>query len=60
MTHTRKVIPTIKMTGIREFIKFSVAQKNVVYILAAKYFNRLEIVVPRPQAPSATIFLSVR
>jgi hypothetical protein len=29
--------------------KFSVAQKNV-----------LEIVLPRPQVPSATVFLSVR
>jgi hypothetical protein len=39
--------------------KFSVTQKNV-YTLAAKSFNILEIVLPQPQAASATMFLSVR
>jgi hypothetical protein len=34
--------------------------KNIVYTLVAKFFNTLEIVQPRPQAASATIFLSVR
>jgi hypothetical protein len=32
----------------------------IVYTLAAKSFKILEIVMPRPQAASATIFLSVR
>jgi hypothetical protein len=42
--------------------KFSVAHKMlcVMYTLAAKSFEILEIVLPRSQAPSATIFLSVR
>jgi hypothetical protein len=39
--------------------KFSVAQK-IVYTLTTKSFNLLEIVMPRPQAASATVFLSVR
>jgi hypothetical protein len=30
--------------------------KNIVYTLVAKFFNILEIVQPRPQAASATIF----
>jgi hypothetical protein len=34
--------------------------KNVVYTLAAKSFNTLEIVLSRPQPASATVFLSVR
>jgi hypothetical protein len=33
---------------------------NCTYILAAKFFIIFEIVLPRAQAPSATIFLSVR
>jgi hypothetical protein len=35
-------------------------QQNVLYTSPAKSFNILEIVLPRPQATSATIFLSVR
>jgi hypothetical protein len=34
--------------------------KKCCVTLAAKSFNILEIVLPRPQVPSATIFLSVR
>jgi hypothetical protein len=39
---------------------YKVYTKNVVYTLVAESLNILEIVLPRQQAASATIFLSVR
>jgi hypothetical protein len=56
----RKVGTGGKEPGEKIMLVTFLVKKHVVYTLDAKSFNILEIVLPRPQTASATIFLSVR